>query len=82
MHFAVRLQLLFDKGLQDEKNIDTGDKRTTRGDVALLGEHHVRNVGVVGSIPIISTKETRSGRGQRLRPDFSVMGGESLGNVV
>ena len=25
------------------------------GDVAQLGEHHVRNVGVVGSIPIIST---------------------------
>ena len=27
----------------------------TRGDVAQLGEHHVRNVGVVGSNPIIST---------------------------
>ncbi len=26
------------------------------GDVAQLGEHYVRNVGVVGSIPIISTK--------------------------
>ncbi len=26
-----------------------------RGDVAQLGEHHVRNVGVVGSNPIIST---------------------------
>lgn len=25
------------------------------GDVAQLGEHHVRNVGVVGSNPIIST---------------------------
>ena len=28
-----------------------------RGDVAQLGEHHVRNVGVVGSNPIISTTE-------------------------
>ena len=26
------------------------------GDVAQLGEHHVRNVGVVGSNPIISTR--------------------------
>lgn len=26
------------------------------GDVAQLGEHHVRNVGVVGSNPIISTQ--------------------------
>ena len=30
-------------------------KRNTHGDVAQLGEHHVRNVGVVGSNPIIST---------------------------
>ena len=28
-----------------------------RGDVAQLGEHHVRNVGVVGSNPIISTTD-------------------------
>ena len=28
-----------------------------RGDVAQLGEHHGRNVGVVGSNPIISTTE-------------------------
>lgn len=82
MHFADRLQLPFDKCLQDRQNIAPRNKRTTRGDVAQLGEHHVRNVGVVGSNPIISTTETRSGRGQRLRPDFSVMGGESLGNVV
>ena len=33
----------------------------TRGDVAQLGEHHVRNVGVVGSNPIISTTETKAG---------------------
>ena len=33
-------------------------KRNTHGDVAQLGEHHVRNVGVVGSNPIISTMET------------------------
>ena len=32
-------------------------KRNTHGDVAQLGEHHVRNVGVVGSNPIISTME-------------------------
>ncbi len=31
--------------------------RKTHGDVAQLGEHHVRNVGVVGSNPIISTME-------------------------
>ena len=31
----------------------------TRGDVAQLGEHHVRNVGVVGSNPIISTTESQ-----------------------
>lgn len=35
-------------------------KRNTHGDVAQLGEHHVRNVGVVGSNPIISTMETSS----------------------
>lgn len=29
----------------------------TRGDVAQLGERHVRNVEVVGSIPIISTRK-------------------------
>ena len=34
----------------------------TRGDVAQLGEHHVRNVGVVGSNPIISTTEIKAGR--------------------
>ena len=34
-----------------------------RGDVAQLGEHHVRNVGVVGSNPIISTTETSIGAG-------------------
>ena len=27
----------------------------------MLGEHHVRNVGVVGSNPIISTTETKAG---------------------
>ena len=32
-------------------------KRNTHGDVAQLGEHYVRNVGVVGSNPIISTME-------------------------
>ena len=31
--------------------------RKTHGDVAQLGEHYVRNVGVVGSNPIISTME-------------------------
>ena len=29
-----------------------------RGDVAQLGEHYVRNVGVEGSNPFISTTET------------------------
>ena len=37
----------------------------TRGDVAQLGEHHVRNVGVVGSNPIISTTETNESSSQR-----------------
>lgn len=60
MHFADRLQLPFDKCLQDRQNIAPRDKRTTRGDVAQLGEHHVRNVGVVRSNPAISTAETRS----------------------
>lgn len=32
----------------------------TRGAVAQLGEHHVRNVGVVGSSPICSTKSSLS----------------------
>ena len=32
------------------------------GDVAQLGEHHVRNVGVVGSNPIISTIEIPTGQ--------------------
>ena len=37
-------------------------KRVSRGDVAQLGEHHVRNVGVVGSNPIISTIEIPTGQ--------------------
>ena len=32
------------------------DERMIYGDVAQLGEHHVRNVGVSGSSPLISTK--------------------------
>ena len=36
-----------------------------RGDVAQLGEHHVRNVGVVGSNPIISTTEMTRASGDR-----------------
>ena len=65
MHFADRLQLPFDKCLQDRQNIAPRDKRTTRGDVAQLGEHHVRNVGVVGSNPIISTTEMTRASGNR-----------------
>ena len=33
-------------------------ERKTRGDVAQLGEHHVRNVGAEGSNPFISTMGT------------------------
>ena len=45
----------FDKHLQEVQNTALRFGATTRGDVAQLGEHHVRNVGVVGSNPIIST---------------------------
>lgn len=46
----------------------------TRGDVAQLGEHHVRNVGVVGSNPIISTTETKSDRKLSLSVRFAYEG--------
>ena len=46
----------------------------TRGDVAQLGEHHVRNVGVVGSNPIISTTETRSGARPMASPPIFIYG--------
>lgn len=75
MHFADRLQLPFDKCLQDRQNIAPRDKRTTRGDVAQLGEHHVRNVGVVGSNPIISTTEPISEHNKR--SDFMHCGVDS-----
>ena len=48
----------FDKWARYGQNVASRDKRTCRGDVAQLGEHHVRNVGVVGSNPIISTTES------------------------
>ena len=57
-HFAasrLNCSLIFDKHLQEVQNTALRFKRRTRGDVAQLGEHHVRNVGVVGSNPIIST---------------------------
>ena len=47
----------------------------TRGDVAQLGEHHVRNVGVVGSNPIISTTEPISEHNKR--SDFMHCGVDS-----
>ena len=45
-------------------------KRVSRGDVAQLGEHHVRNVGVVGSNPIISTTFTAGQGGNSPWPFF------------
>lgn len=52
----------FDKWARYRQNVAPRDKRTYRGDVAQLGEHHVRNVGVVGSNPIISSTEIKAGR--------------------
>ena len=50
----------------------------TRGDVAQLGEHHVRNVGVVGSNPIISTTETKSDRKLSLSVRFVWLIGQKM----
>ena len=47
-----------DKGLSNSQNTLLRARAYIRGDVAQLGEHHVRNVGVVGSNPIISTTST------------------------
>ena len=44
--------------LRNKLEYDTALKRKTHGDVAQLGEHHVRNVGAEGSNPFISTMET------------------------
>ena len=44
-------------------------ERKTRGDVAQLGEHHVRNVGAEGSNPFISTMGTQAGW-KKFRPAF------------
>ena len=43
------------------------------GDVAQLGEHHVRNVGVVGSNPIISTTSLPQVRGLMASGLFSFL---------
>ena len=48
----------FDKSPQYLQTIASRESAISRGDVAQLGEHYVRNVGVVGSNPIISTTET------------------------
>ena len=45
--------------LRNKREYDTALKRKTHGDVAQLGEHHVRNVGAEGSNPFISTMETK-----------------------
>ena len=45
----------FDKRREEVQNTALRFRAHNRGDVAQLGEHHVRNVGVVGSNPIIST---------------------------
>ena len=45
----------------------------TRGDVAQLGEHHVRNVGVVGSNPIISTTEIYTSPHHEMRARFRLI---------
>ena len=47
-------------------------ERKTRGDVAQLGEHHVRNVGAEGSNPFISTMGAQAGRKQ-FRPAFFLL---------
>ena len=44
------------------------------GDVAQLGEHLVRNEGVVGSNPIISTICTRYRTGPASGPDRHILG--------
>lgn len=54
----------FDKWARYRQNVAPRDKRTYRGDVAQLGEHHVRNVGVEGSNPFIST--TKPDRGEAI----------------
>ena len=52
-----------DKPSRFSENTFLRESAHIRGDVAQLGEHHVRNVGVVGSNPIISTTEiVRAGK--------------------
>lgn len=61
VHFAECRKMPFDKWARYRQNVAPRDKRTYRGDVAQLGEHHVRNVGVEGSNPFISTTENQAG---------------------
>ena len=60
---------LFDNLRNIRHYLSTRQERKTRGDVAQLGEHHVRNVGAEGSNPFISTMGTQAGRKQ-FRPVF------------
>ena len=50
---TVGLQLVVDKRILKEHNTVL----PISGDVAQLGEHHVRNVGAEGSNPFISTRK-------------------------
>lgn len=50
---TVGLQLVVDKWIPKEHNTVL----PISGDVAQLGEHHVRNVGAEGSNPFISTRK-------------------------
>ena len=60
---------LFDNLRNIRHYLSTRQERKTRGDVAQLGEHHVRNVGAEGSNPFISTMGTQAGR-KKFRPAF------------
>ena len=52
-----------DKPGRFSQNTFLRESAHTRGDVAQLGEHHVRNVGAEGSNPFISTTEiVRAGK--------------------
>ena len=57
-------------------------RAVSSGDVAQLGEHHVRNVGVVGSNPIISTTEMTRASGDRGPLCFAVSVGGDLGRPL
>lgn len=71
VHFAKDRATSFDKSGRYGQNNAPRESAPTCGDVAQLGEHHVRNVGAEGSNPFISTTEKQEAEASFvLRPPF------------